>query len=158
MSERTATVRPSVDIPPLPALKVKLLRPGAQLPSRATAGASGLDVYACLDADVELGPDVTLVPTGIAVEVPYGYEVQVRPRSGLARRGVTAVFGTVDSDYRGEVFVNLHTIGTLKSYRIQHGDRIAQLVVSRVEMLPAVEVDEVADSERGEGGFGSTGR
>jgi dUTP pyrophosphatase len=82
----------------------------------------------------------------------------VRPRSGLARRGVTAVFGTVDSDYRGEVFVNLHTIGTLKSYRIQHGDRIAQLVVSRVEMLPAVEVDEVADSERGEGGFGSTGR
>jgi dUTP pyrophosphatase len=141
-----------------PALKVKLLRPGARLPTRGSPAASGLDLYACLDADLELGPDVTLVPTGIAVEVPYDYEVQVRPRSGLARRGVTAIFGTVDSDYRGEVFVNMHTIGTLKSYRIQGGDRIAQLVVSRVEMLPAVEVDELTDSSRGEGGFGSTGR
>jgi dUTP pyrophosphatase len=143
---------------PTPSLKVKLLRPGARLPTRATPGASGLDLYACLDEEIELGPDVTLIPTGIAVEVPPGYEVQVRPRSGLARRAVTVVFGTVDSDYRGEVFVNMHTIGTQSSYRIEDGDRIAQLVVARVEMLPTVEVEELADSQRGDGGFGSTGR
>lgn len=141
-----------------PALKVKLLRPGAQLPSRGTPGASGLDLYACLDAGVDLGPDVTLVPTGIAVEVPTGCEVQVRPRSGLARRGVNVVFGTVDSDYRGEIFVNMYTFGSLRSYRIENGDRIAQLVVARVEMLPAVEVEALTDSDRGDGGFGSTGR
>jgi len=143
---------------PSPALKVRLLRPGARLPTRATPGASGLDLYACLEAGLELGPDVTLIPTGIAVEVPQGYEVQVRPRSGLARRGVSVVLGTVDSDYRGEVFVNMHTIGTLQSYRIQDGDRIAQLVVARVELLPAVEVEELSDSQRGDGGYGSTGR
>ena len=141
-----------------PSLKVRLLRPGARLPTRATPGASGLDLYACLDAGLELGPDVMLVPTGIAVEVPRGYEVQVRPRSGLARRGVSVVHGTVDSDYRGEVFVNMHTIGSLQSYRIQDGDRIAQLVVARVEMLPAIEVQELSDSLRGDGGYGSTGR
>ncbi|HEU0074384.1 MAG TPA: dUTP diphosphatase [Dehalococcoidia bacterium] len=143
---------------PEPALKVKLLRPGARVPSRGTPGASGLDLHACLDEDIEIGPDPTLVPSGIAVEVPYGYEVQVRPRSGLARRGVNVVFGTADSDYRGEIFVNMYTFGTLKSYRIQDGDRIAQMVVARVEMLPAVEVDELSDTSRGEGGFGSTGR
>jgi len=140
------------------ALKVKLLRPGAQLPTRGTPGASGLDLYACLDAALELSPDVTLIPTGIAVEVPHGYEVQVRPRSGLARRGVTVILGTVDSDYRGEVFVNMHTVGSLQSYRIQNGDRIAQLVVARVEMLSAVEVEALSDSTRGDGGYGSTGR
>jgi dUTP diphosphatase len=141
-----------------PALKVKLLRPGAQLPTRGSPAASGLDLYACLDKDIDLGPDPTLVSSGIAVEVPYGYEVQVRPRSGLSRRGVIVVFGTVDSDYRGEIFVNMHTIGTLKSHRIQTGDRIAQLVIAPVAMLPAVELEELSDSERGEGGFGSTGR
>jgi dUTP pyrophosphatase len=141
-----------------PVLKVKLLRPGARLPVRGTPGASGLDLYACLDEDVQLGPEPALVPSGIAVEVPYGYEVQVRPRSGLARQGVVAVFGTVDSDYRGEIFVNMHTLGGLGPYRIQTGDRIAQLVVAPVAMLPAIEVDELAASERGAGGFGSTGR
>jgi dUTP diphosphatase len=140
------------------AIRVKLLRPGARLPSRATPGASGLDLHACLDTDIELHPDVTLVPTGIAVEVPQGYEVQVRPRSGLSRRGVNVVLGTVDSDYRGEIFVNMYTFGSLASYRIQNGDRVAQLVVARVEVLPAVEVEELSDSARGEGGFGSTGR
>ncbi len=139
-------------------IKVKLLRPGARLPSRSTPGASGLDLHACLDGDVQLGPDATLVPSGIAVEVPLGFEVQLRPRSGLARRGVNVIFGTVDSDYRGEIFVNMHTIGALQSYRIQDGDRIAQLVVSRVEILGAVESDELSDSTRGGSGFGSTGR
>jgi dUTP pyrophosphatase len=143
---------------PKPSIKVKLLRPGARLPGFATPGASGLDLYACLDAPLELSQDVTLVPTGIAVEAARGYDLQIRPRSGLARRGVDVILGTLDSDYRGEVFVSMRTFGSLHSYRIQDGDRIAQLIVSRVETLPLIEVEELSDSERGAGGHGSTGR
>jgi dUTP pyrophosphatase len=143
---------------PKPSIKVKLLRPGARLPAFATPGASGLDLYACLDAPLELTQDVTLVPTGIAIEAPPGFDLQIRPRSGLARRGVDVMLGTLDSDYRGEVFVSMRTFGSLVSYRIQDGDRIAQLIVSRVEALPLVEVEELSDSERGAGGHGSTGR
>jgi dUTP pyrophosphatase len=113
-------------------LKVKLLRTGAQMPVRATPGSSGLDLYACLDAPIDLGPDVTLVPTGVAIEAPLGYDLQVRPRSGLGRRGVDLVFGTLDSDYRGEVFVSMRTFGSTASFRVENGDRIAQLVVARV--------------------------
>ena len=139
-------------------LKVKLLRPGARLPSRSTPGASGLDLCACLEVEIELGSDTTLVPCGIALEVPPGFEAQLRPRSGLSKRGVNVILGTVDADYRGEIFVNMHTIGALASYCIRDGDRIAQLVVARVEMLPAVEAEELTESTRGDGGFGSTGR
>jgi dUTP pyrophosphatase len=141
-------------------LKVKLLRAGARAPHRATPGSSGLDLYACLETPgyVDIGPDVTLVPTGVAVEAPLGYDLQIRPRSGLARNGVDAVLGTLDSDYRGEVFVSLRTFGSRGTYRIEHGDRIAQLVVARVEYLDVVEVDALTDSHRGEGGHGSTGR
>ena len=143
---------------PQPSIKVKLLRPGARLPAFATPGASGLDLFACLVAPLELSQDVTLVSTGIAIEAPRGYDLQIRPRSGLARRGVDVVLGTLDSDYRGEVFVSMRTFGSLRSYRIEDGDRIAQLVVSRIEALPLVQVEELADSERGAGGHGSTGR
>ena len=143
---------------PEPSIKVKLLRPGARLPVFATPGASGLDLYACLDAAIDLSPDVTLVPTGIAVEAPPGYDLQIRPRSGLARRGVDVILGTLDSDYRGEVFVSMRTFGSLATYRIEDGDRIAQLVISRFEALPLVQVEELSDSERGDGGHGSTGR
>ncbi len=143
---------------PEPSIKVKLLRPGARLPAFATPGASGLDLYACLDAPVDLSLDVTLVPTGIAVEAPPGYDLQIRPRSGLARRGVDVILGTLDSDYRGEVFVSMRTFGSLASYRIEGGDRIAQLVISRFEALTLVQVDELSDSDRGAGGHGSTGR
>ncbi len=144
---------------PEPSIKIKLLREGARLPARATPGASGLDLYACLpDGPVDLTPDVTLIPTGIATEVPPGYDIQLRPRSGLARRGINVILGTVDSDYRGEVFVGMHTFGSLQSYRIEHGDRIAQLVISRVEALAVVQVEELSDSDRGAGGYGSTGR
>jgi dUTP pyrophosphatase len=139
-------------------LRVKLLRDGARLPRRATRRSSGLDLYACLDAPVDLTQDVTLVPTGIAVEVPPGYEAQIRPRSGLGRRGVDIIFGTLDSDYRGEVFVSMRTFGSTATFRIEDGDRIAQLVVARVEDLPAVRVEELSESERGAGGHGSTGR
>ena len=141
-------------------LKVKRLRPGARLPFRATPGASGIDLYACVEDGgyVELSQDVTLVPTGIALEAPAGFDVQIRPRSGLSRRGVDVVLGTLDSDYRGEVFVSMRTFGSLASYRIEDGDRIAQLVVARVEALPLVEVEKLSDSGRGAGGHGSTGR
>jgi len=143
---------------PQRSIKVKLLRPGARLPQRATHGASGLDLYACLDAPVDLTPDVTLVPTGIAIEAPPGYDLQIRPRSGLARRGVDVILGTLDSDYRGEVFVSMRTFGSLASYRVEDGNRIAQLVISRAEALPIIQVDALSDSERGSGGHGSTGR
>ncbi|HEX5370882.1 MAG TPA: dUTP diphosphatase [Dehalococcoidia bacterium] len=141
-------------------LKVKLLRPGARAPQRATPGSSGLDLYACLDGagHIELGPDVTLVPTGIAVEAPLGYDLQIRPRSGLARNGVDAILGTLDSDYRGEVFVSLRTFGSRQTYRIEHGDRIAQLVIARVEYVDVLAVVELSESHRGESGHGSTGR
>ncbi len=139
-------------------IKIKLLRPGARLPVRATPGSSGLDLYACLDAPVELGPDVTLVPTGIAIEAPVGYDLQVRPRSGLGRRGVDLIFGTLDSDYRGEVFVSLRTFGSTASFRVEHGDRIAQLVVARVVDVTLEQVEELSESLRGDGGHGSTGR
>ena len=139
-------------------LKVKLLREGARLPRRATPGSSGLDVYACLDAPIDLTQDVTLVPTGFATEAPRGYDLQIRPRSGLARQGVDIILGTLDSDYRGEVFISMRTFGSTQSFRIEHGDRIAQLVIARVEDLPVVEVGELTGSERGDGGHGSTGR
>jgi dUTP pyrophosphatase len=141
-----------------PVLKVKLLRDGAQMPKQATPGSSGLDLHACLDAPVDLTQDVTLVPTGIATEVPPGYDLQVRPRSGLGRLGVDIIFGTLDSDYRGEIFVSMRTFGSTKTFRIEHGDRIAQLVIARVEHLQVEQVDELSDSERGAGGHGSTGR
>jgi dUTP pyrophosphatase len=143
---------------PEPVLKVKLLRDGARLPVRATAGSSGLDLHACLEAPIELTQDVTLVPTGIATEVPPGYDLQIRPRSGLGRRGVDIILGTLDSDYRGEIFVSMRTFGSTQSFRIEDGDRIAQLVIARVEALPVVQADELSDSQRGAGGHGSTGR
>ena len=142
----------------LPQIKVKLLRPGARLPEYATPGSTGLDLYACLEGALDLTHDVALVPTGIAVEAPLGYDLQIRPRSGLARRGVDVILGTLDSDYRGEVFVSMRTFGSLDGYRIEHGDRIAQLVVSRFDALPLVQVEELSESPRGAGGHGSTGR
>lgn len=141
-----------------PVLKVKLLRDGARLPVRATSGSSGLDLFACLDTPIDLTQDVTLVPTGIATEAPAGYDLQIRPRSGLGRRGVDIIYGTVDSDYRGEIFVSMRTFGSTQSFRIEHGDRIAQLVISKVEALDVEVVDDLSGSERGAGGHGSTGR
>jgi dUTP pyrophosphatase len=143
---------------PEPVLKVKLLREGARLPVHATSGSSGLDLHACLDAPIDLTQDVTLVPTGIATEVPPGYDLQIRPRSGLGRRGVDIIFGTLDSDYRGEIFVSMRTFGSTRRFRVEHGDRIAQLVIARVEDLPLVRVEELSDTQRGDGGHGSTGR
>jgi len=133
--------------------------PDARLPQRATEGSTGLDLFAYIkkSARVTLGEKPKLVGTGIAVEVPRGYDVQIRPRSGLSARGVVAAFGTVDSDYRGELLVTMYTLGRGSSFDIRHGDRIAQLVVSKLADLPVEESEELSGTERGPEGHGSTG-
>jgi dUTP pyrophosphatase len=140
-------------------LKVQRLRPSARLPVRATAGSSGLDLFACLE-DPEgllLSHDPVLVPTGIALEIPPGFDAQIRPRSGLSARGVGVALGTIDCDYRGEVLVTMYVFGSQDSFRIRDGDRIAQLVLSRLAELPVVEAEELSPTARGSGGHGSTG-
>ncbi len=136
------------------------LAEGAALPSYQTAGAAGADVCACLDKPLVLEPGQrALVPTGLSFEIPDGYEVQVRPRSGLAaRHGVTVLNspGTIDSDYRGEVQVILVNLGT-ERFTISHGDRIAQLVAAPVERVQFQPVQDLSGTARGHGGFGSTG-
>ena len=141
-------------------LKVKRLRPGARLPERATEGSSGLDLFACIDGQdhVVLGRRPVRVGTGIAIEFPRGFDVQVRPRSGLAAKGVGVTLGTIDSDYRGEVLVTMYLFGDLEEYRIGNGDRIAQLVVTRLGSLEVVEAEELTETARGVGGHGSTGQ
>ena len=141
-------------------LKVKRLRPGARLPERATEGSSGLDVFACINGrdHVVLRRHPMRVGTGIAIEFPRGFDVQVRPRSGLAAKGVGVTLGTIDSDYRGEVLVTMYLFGELEEYRIANGDRIAQLVVTRLGNLDVVEAEELTDTARGVGGHGSTGQ
>ncbi len=142
-----------------PAIKVKKLRPHAILPQRATPGATGLDLFACIDGDgvIALGPQPRLIGTGIAIEVPRGYDVQIRPRSGLSSRGVGVTLGTVDSDYRGEVMVTMYLFSPDATFEVRHGDRIAQMVISRAVDMPLVEVEELRPTERGSGGHGSTG-
>ncbi len=140
------------------ALKIQRLHPEARLPVRATPGASGLDLYACLpEGDLILGPDPVRVPTGVALEFPPGYDVQVRPRSGLSLQGIGVAFGTIDSDYRGEVLITMYVFGSRTEHRVRHGDRIAQLVVTPLAELPVVEVETLTPSARGAGGHGSTG-
>ena len=142
-------------------LEVKcVISPGAVLPSYKTKGAAGADICACIETDVviRVGERV-MVPTGLFFEIPQGYEVQVRPRSGLAvKNGVTCLNtpGTIDSDYRGEVKVILINLGQ-KPFTVKNGDRIAQIVVSPVEQASFCKVDVLSSTERGEGGFGSTG-
>lgn len=140
-------------------LKLKRLRPEARLPVRATPGSSGLDLYACIPDPgyLYLTPNPVLTPTGIAMEFPEGFDVQVRPRSGLTAKGVGVALGTIDSDYRGELFVTMWVFGRRKSYRINHGDRIAQIVVARLAPLLVVETEELTETARGAGGHGSTG-
>lgn len=144
-------------------LRFARLRPDAVLPSYETAGAAGMDLVACMDQPVRLGVgERALIPTGLAMALPAGYEGQVRPRSGLAwKNGVTVANapGTIDEDYRGEVKVILINLGT-SHFEVQPGMRIAQLVVApvtRVEVELAADVEALGDTSRGSGGFGSTG-
>ena len=144
-----------------PRLLYKRVRPTAREPAYQSARASGLDLAAALEEPVTLMPGQRLpVPTGLALAIADGWEGQVRPRSGWARdRGVTVLNapGTIDSDYAGEVFVLLVNLGP-EPVRIEPGDRIAQLVIAPVLQAELVEVDELSTTERGAGGFGSTGR
>jgi dUTP pyrophosphatase len=145
-------------------MHVRLRRlPHAQdlpLPAYASAGSSGLDLLAAVPSAVTLEPgERRLVPTGCALELPPGFEAQVRPRSGLAlKHGVTVLNapGTIDSDYRGEVGVILVNHGS-EPFVIQRGERIAQLVLARVERLEWQVAEELGETGRGSGGFGSTG-
>lgn len=141
-------------------LKIKRLKSAARLPQRSSEGASGFDVYACIDGEgqVVIERKPTLVSTGIAIEIPSGYDVQVRPRSGLSSKGVGITFGTIDSDYRGEVMVTMYLFGEDSVFEVKHGDRIAQLVVTKLADLSVEEVAELSKTERGTGGHGSTGR
>ena len=130
------------------------------LPSPASAGSSGSDLRAAITEPLTLAPEGrALVPTGFQLEVPTGFEAQVRPRSGLAlRHGVTVLNspGTIDSDYRGEVGVVLVNLGR-EPFTLRRGERVAQLVLQRVERAEWEEVDKLGASDRGEGGFGSSG-
>jgi dUTP pyrophosphatase len=139
---------------------------GVALPSYESSGAAGADVRANF-ADVNRAAGVTLysgerrlIPTGFKMEIPVGYEAQIRPRSGLAlKAGVTLTNapGTIDSDYRGPVGVILHNLGS-EPFAVKHGDRIAQIVIAPVTQAMFAETAELGTTSRGDGGFGSTGR
>lgn len=133
---------------------------GAVVPCYKTAGAAGADVCALLGDKVVLKPgERTTLPTGLFFEIPQGYEIQVRPRSGLAaKNGVTVLNtpGTIDSDYRGELKVILINLGD-SDFEISSGDRIAQIVVAPVTLGNFIQVESISETERGTGGFGSTG-
>ena len=151
------TQKISIPVVPLPHFE------GLELPSYETTGSAGMDVRAAVpeDSPLTLTPGARdLVPTGITMAIPHGYEVQVRPRSGLAvKHGITCLNtpGTIDSDYRGEVKVILINLGA-EPFVIQRGERIAQLVVAPVTQGLFEIVESLDETDRGSGGFGSTGR
>lgn len=129
------------------------------LPEYQTPGAAGMDLHAACENWLTLHvQQPTLVPTGIALEIPHGFEGQIRARSSVARRGVIVANapGTIDCDYRGEIMVMLLNVG-LQAVQIARGERIAQLVIAPVLQLPVEEVGELSTTQRGAGGFGSTG-
>ena len=143
-------------------VEIKIINTSANpLPAYATSGSSGMDIRANLDTPQSLTPlERALIPTGIFIEIPQGYEVQVRPRSGLAiKHGITCLNtpGTIDADYRGEIKVILINLSQEEQV-IQHGDRIAQLVVQKVEQAVWRPVEELEATERNAGGFGHTGK
>ena len=130
------------------------------LPEYATEGSAGMDLCAAIASDVELNSfETKLIPTGITIELPHGYEAQIRPRSGLALKhqiGILNSPGTIDSDYRGEVKILLTNFGK-QSFTVKRGDRIAQMVIHRYARVDWEEVEKVNDTIRGAGGFGHTG-
>ena len=137
------------------------LSPKAKTPKRATAGAAGMDLCACLETPLKISPgDLIKVPCGIAIEVPQGYGAFIFARSGLGiKHGITLSngVGVIDSDYRGEICVGLCNVGK-EEYTINDGDRIAQLAIIKVEEFAPIEASELSKTERGTGGFGSTGK
>jgi dUTP pyrophosphatase len=132
-----------------------------ELPAYATEGSAGMDLRANLDQSITLQSlERTLIPTGLFIELPNGYEAQIRPRSGLAiKQGITCLNtpGTIDSDYRGELKVILINLSN-EPQLVSHGDRIAQMVISSVDKANLILVQEINSTQRGEGGFGHTGK
>lgn len=142
-------------------IKVKKLKPGATVPTMGSKFAAGADLYSAEDADIVIGPGETkFIGTGLAMEIPEGYVGLVYARSGLAcKRGLAPAnkVGVVDSDYRGEIKVALHNHGK-EAQTVEKGERIAQMVIAPYLSVNYEEADELSETERGEGGFGSTGR
>ena len=143
-------------------LEIKVINQSAHpLPEYATAGSSGMDIRANIESPMALRPlERVLVPTGLFIELPLGYEAQIRPRSGLAiKQGITCLNtpGTIDADYRGEIKVILINLSPDEQV-IQPGDRIAQMVIQTIEQIDWKPVSQLADSTRAAGGFGSTGK
>ena len=140
---------------------VKKLNSEVQLPSYKTSGASGMDLMAFIDQPIKLAPgNSCLVPTGISVAFSEDYEIQIRPRSGLAVKNNITVLntpGTIDSDYRGEIKIILFNHSN-KEFTIKNRDRVAQMVLTPVIKMELEETDDLPDTLRGEGGFGSTGK
>ena len=131
------------------------------LPRYMTAGAAGMDLYAAVEQTEVLQPgDIKLIPTGLSIALPLGFEAQIRPRSGLAlKHGISMVNtpGTIDADYRGEIGLILINLGR-EPFQINRGDRVAQMVVNRVARAEFTEVEDLDDTARDSGGFGSTGK
>ena len=140
---------------------IKRLDPKVKLPAYKTDGASGMDLMAFIDNSISLKPKTsTLVPTGLSVAFSKNYEIQIRPRSGLAARDNISVLntpGTIDSDYRGEIKVIIFNHGN-NDFIINNGDRIAQMILTPVEKMELEETKDLPETLRGEGGFGSTGK
>ena len=140
---------------------IKKLNPSIQLPSYKTGGASGMDLMAFIEKPIKLEPGKScLVPTGLSVAFPKEYEIQIRPRSGLAAKNSISVLntpGTIDSDYRGELKIILFNHGS-KKFLINNNDRVAQMVLTPIIKMKLVETNELPESIRGKGGFGSTGK
>ena len=141
-------------------IQIKKLSDSVLIPKYETLGSSGMDIAAFIKNSITINPgEKALVPTGFSIAIPRGYEVQIRPRSGLAaKRNITVLNtpGTIDSDYRGEIKIILINLGREK-FIIENGDRIAQMIICPVIQLDLEEVKELSDTERGSGGFGSTG-
>lgn len=141
-------------------IKTKIVRDGARLPYRATEGSAGADICACIDSDITVEPGkIEKIPTGIAIEIPAGFGGFIFPRSSLAsKNGITLsnCVGVIDSDYRGEICVPIINLGG-ESFTVKNGDRIAQMVIMPYENAEYETAAELSETERGEGGFGSTG-
>ena len=142
-------------------LKIERLEHNKNIPQYQTEGAAGMDLCAAIEEPIELKPlERRLIPTGLKIELEHGYEAQVRPRSGLSiKHGITLIncVGTIDEDYRGEVCIPLVNISN-ETYTIQPQERIAQMVIARVEQAQIEVVTELTETVRGAGGFGSTGK
>ena len=139
---------------------IKRLSKEVSLPKYETSGSSGMDLAANIDANINIDPGKTaIIPTGLALSIPKGFEVQIRPRSGLAAKQKISVLntpGTIDADYRGEIKIILINLGQ-ETFKVEKGLRVAQMVVCPVVQAHLKEVDDLSETERGKGGFGSTG-